>query len=109
MSADKHLRRAVRALAGLDDAALDAVTPDAMRAVMTRRGWSITGLGIHHLEGWRFAEESPTVIAYVPTLATSPYGYRVDVRRWADSVRRGALDVAPAEVLAEALAWLDSP
>lgn len=28
------LLRAVRALAGLDPAALDAVTPDAMRAVM---------------------------------------------------------------------------
>ena len=39
MSADTHLRRAVRALAGLDGKALDAVTPDAMRAVMTARGW----------------------------------------------------------------------
>lgn len=98
-----HLRAAVRALAGRDLLAFGCVSPDAMRAVMARRGWERTGLGAHHLEGYRSPGGHPHVLAYVPTLATSPFGYRADVARWCEAVARDQCDATPAEVLAEAL------
>lgn len=116
------LLRAVRALAGLDPAALDEVTPDAMRAVMLARGWR------HDRDVPWFADRAQTVFeewehdtahgegcrGFGPRVAPA---VRVcvlagieaaETRRyasewaWAVATRHG--DVAPAEVLAEALA-----
>lgn len=115
------LLRSVRALAGLDNAALDAVTPDAMRAVMTRRGWvfdcALPWFADHSqtaFEEW----EHPTAEGagsrgggprMVPSVRVAVLdGIDADeVRRyvaewaWAVATRHG--DVAPAEVLSEAM------
>lgn len=116
------LLRAVRALAGLDPAALDAVTPDAMRAVMLARGWRF-----ERALPW-FADHAQTAFEEWEHDAAQGAGSRGggprmvpvvrvcvldgidadEVRRyvaewaWAAATRHG--DVAPAEVLAEALA-----
>ena len=78
-----NLRAASRALAGIDAATLDAVTPAAMRAVMERRG-VIRG-------------------ALVPVLPDAGDA-RLRTVEWAESVATRHGDVSPAEVLAEAIA-----
>lgn len=111
-----HLRVAVRALAGLDNAALDAVTPDAMRAVLKRRGWSHTGDAPWYADQSKTAFEEwdhPTARnvggrarwlrdALVPVLPDA-VDKGIRVIEWAETVATRHGDVAPAEVLAEAL------
>lgn len=115
------LRRAVRALAGLDPAALDAVTPDAMRAVMVARGWRMATT-VRMLDGQVAAEvwdhdtasgagrrpgaarAVPSVhVRVLPSTDADEALFRASDWAWAVATRHG--DVAPAEVLAEALAW----
>lgn len=111
-----HLRAAVRALAGLGDGALDAVTPDAMRAVLKRRGWSHTGDAPWYADQSKTAFEEwdhPTARnvggrarwlrdALVPVLPDA-VDKGIRVIEWAETVATRHGDVAPAEVLAEAL------
>ncbi len=117
-----NLRAASRALAGIDAATLDAVTPAAMRAVMERRGWRFdcalpwfADQTQTAYESWEHATAQgagsrggsarmvPDVL--VPVL---PGADAAEIRRyvaewaWALATRHG--DVSPAEVLAEAIA-----
>lgn len=125
MSSDAHLRRAVRALAGLDSDALDAVTPDAMRAVMAARGWRFDCALPWYADRSQTAYESwehPTAkgegsrggsarftpdvqVCVLPSLTERDHRRGVGEWAWALATRHG--DAAPAEVLAEALAWAD--
>lgn len=115
------LLRAVRALAGLDPAALDAVTPDAMRAVMTRRGWRFeehvpwfADADVTAWESWEHdtamgagSFHGSTRIVPAVQVCVLPGIDADEVRRyvaewaWAVATRHG--DVAPAEVLSEAM------
>ncbi len=98
-------------MAGLDDGAFDAVTPEAMRAVMARHGWefvrAVFGRENPTHEGEPDAERhifsDGVTWAYVPVRQTDMY--RFLVKRWAEVVAGtpGTM-LAPAEVLAEALA-----
>ena len=112
-AADTHLRRAVRALAGLDDAALDAVTPDAMRAVMTRRGWTRGPDERGMLDSSLVVAESyvtgPHRAPVRVPLAFTGETRRMFVAEWAHDAAVQIGEVAPAEVLAEALAWPNAP
>lgn len=102
------LRRAVRALAGLDPDALKSVTPDAMRGVMEARGWSKTGELRFPANPSRVAFESfdhPTAKGadqnvLVPQ-RTDASDYPRRVVDWAHDLAARHGDVAPAEVLAE--------
>lgn len=115
------LLRAVRALAGLDNVALDAVTPDAMRAVMLARGWRheddvpwFADADVTAWESWehdtaRGAGSFHGSARMIPDVQVCvlPGADADEVRRyvaewaWAVATRHG--DVAPAEVLAEAM------
>lgn len=117
-----RLRAASRALAGIDAATLDAVTPAAMRAVMERRGWTLDARlpwfadrNVVAFESW----EHPTAqgagsrggsARFVPDVrvAVLPGIDAAEARRyvaeWAWSLATRHGDVSPAEVLAEALA-----
>lgn len=112
-AADKHLRRAVRAIAGLDNAALDAVTPDAMRAVLTRRGWT-RGPDERGMLDTSLVVAESYVIGPHRAPVRVPLAYTGETRRmmvesWAHDAAVQIGDVAPAEVLAEALARPDAP
>lgn len=116
------LRSASRALAGIDVATLDAVTPAAMRAVMERRGWTLDArLPWFGDPAWTAFEswEHPTAqgagsrggsARFVPDVrvAVLPGIDAAEARRyvaeWAWSLATRHGDVSPAEVLAEALA-----
>lgn len=103
------LRRAVRALAGLDPDALKSVTPDAMRRVMEARGWSKTGELRFPAVPSRVAFESfdhPTAKgadqnAVLVPQRTDASDYPRRVVDWAHDLAARHGDVAPAEVLAE--------
>jgi len=117
-----RLRAASRALAGIDAATLDAVTPAAMRAVMERRGWRKVAdvpwycdRNVVAFESW----EHPTAqgagsrgggFRMVPTVqvmllpGVDADEHRRFVGEWAWSLATRHGDVSPAEVLAEALA-----
>jgi len=115
------LRCASRALAGIDAATLDAVTPAAMRAVMERRGWRLDArlpwFGdpmVTAFESWEHATAQgagscggfrtvPTVQVMVLPGADADE-HRRYVAEWAWSLATRHGDVSPAEVLAEALA-----
>lgn len=112
-SADNHLRRAVRALAGLDDAALDAVTPEAMRLVMMRRGWKRGADERGMLDSSLVVAECYVIGPHrapvkVP-LAFTGETRRMFVAEWAHDAAVQIGEIAPAEILAEALAWWDAP
>ena len=115
------LLRAVRALAGLDNVALDAVTPDAMRAVMLARGWRheddvpwFADADVTAWESWEHdtargagsfhgsARMIPGVqVCVLPGVDAAEVRRYVAEWAWAVATRHG--DVAPAEVLAEAM------
>lgn len=117
MSSDKKdvaLLTAVRALDGLDDGALDAVTPAAMRRVMERKGWSHQGT-VRFVRGGDAAQETyahPTArgcrkgatlrTPVVPVARGAEW--RARVVEWASTTAERHGDVSAAEVLAEALA-----
>ena len=108
------LLRAVRALAGLDPAALDAVTPDAMRAVMTRRGWrkvaDVPWFADCNVVAFEAYDHDTAVNvrrgiirdALIPVLSNAA-DTRLRTVEWAENVATRHGDVAPAEVLAEAM------
>ena len=108
------LLRAVRALAGLDPAALDAVTPDAMRAVMTRRGWrkvaDVPWFADCNVVAFEAYDHDTAVNvrrgiirdALIPVLPNAADA-RLRTVEWAENVATRHGDVAPAEVLAEAM------
>lgn len=111
---DRHLRRAVRALAGLDDAALDRVTIDAQRSVLMRRGWKrshneYTAVAPRRVacEVWRRDDGLSRVSVFVLD-GTPTSALRMFAESWARDIASHDRD-APAEVLAEALAWWDAP
>jgi hypothetical protein len=106
------LRRAVRALAGLDREFLIGTSPDAMQRVMEARGWTK-----HSEVPW---PGDPSRVAFHvydhPTALGDPGGVTPAVRvpqdpdaadyphrviDWASAVAHRHGDVAPAEVLAE--------
>lgn len=107
-----HLVRAVSALAGLDDAALDALTLDALRRVLERRGWRVTDE--------QDEPESPYATYANPAAPNPPprgvwsgplvprevvpLRWRLDVRDCCEAVATMHGNVAPAVVLAEVLA-----
>ena len=121
-AARDRLRAASQALAGIDAATLDAVTPAAMRAVMERRGWRLDCALPWYADQTQTAWESwehataqgagsrgggprtvPDVqIAVLPGLVAKDHRRGVAEWAWALATRHG--DVSPAEVLAEALA-----
>lgn len=120
MTAPTHLLRAVRALVGLDPAALDAVTPDAMRAVMLARGWRFDRAEPWHgdpalraCEVWEHDRARgiapgrpwPATVRVVVLGGVDASETRRHVVTWAEAVATRHGDAAPAEVLAEALAW----
>ncbi len=110
-AARDRLRAASQALAGIDAATLDAVTPAAMRAVMGRRGWrKVADVPLHPglpavaWERYERATRSLTPEVHV-IVCEAPADERRDaVLRWATVVAYRHGDVSPAEVLAEALA-----
>ena len=102
------ITRAVRALAGLDAAALDAVTYHGMVDVLCARGWVFIGPRV--LDGQWAAERFehgtalgglPLPAVWVPSLRLDDWGARVV--DWATATARRHGDVAPAELLADAL------
>lgn len=111
-----HLKRAVSALAGLDRDALDEVTPEAMRRVLERRGWVLAGVqrlagdsSVAAFEVYRHdtataaCRQRGTVRSVLlPTIRLADYSLRV--ADWCETVASRHGDVAPAVVLAEALA-----
>lgn len=110
-----RLRAASRALAGIDAATLDAVTPAAMRAVMERRGWrkvaDVPWFGDCDVVAFEAYDHDTAaglrrgVIrdALVPVLPNAGDA-RLRTVEWAENVATRHGDVSPAEVLAEALA-----
>jgi len=111
-----HLTRAVSALAGLDDGTLDAVTPEAMRRVLTRRGWTLAGVNrlagdssvvafeVHHHDTARAACRQRGTVRSVLLPAVRLADYRLRVVDWCEALASRHGDVAPAVVLAEVLA-----
>lgn len=84
----ERLTRASRALDELDDAALDAVTPEAIHAVNKRRGWE--------------RPDGPGA------MSDDPETHRWVVAAWAGATAARAGNVSAVEVLAEALAEVAS-
>ena len=115
-----QLRRAVRALAGIDRALCRTITPEAMRRVCAQRGWTMTetqplagrpdqvGSEIYDHPTANHADryEIPCVQIHVNPIFAD---YGVRVREWATDVATRHGDVAPAEILAEALAATEAP
>ena len=111
-----RVMRAVSALAGLDNDALDAVTPEAMRRVLERRGWKLAGVNrlagdssvvafeVHHHDTARAACKQRGTVRSVLLPALRLADYRLRVADWCEAVASRHGDVAPAVVLAEALA-----
>lgn len=111
-----HLMRASSALAGLDNDALDAVTPEAMRRVLERRGWKLAGVNrlagdssvvafeVHHHDTARATCRQRGTMRSVLLPAVRLADYRLRVADWCEAVASRHGDVAPAVVLAEALA-----
>ena len=108
------LRRAVRALEGLDDTVLTCVTPLAMARVLYMRGWFLVGTqpfpGDVTREAFHIYEHDTalcTVRGYTPSVMVpidkSAGDYPRRVREWARDTATRHGNVAPAEVLAEAL------
>lgn len=107
------LSRAVQAFAGLDDGAFEAVTPEAMRAVLARHGWEFVRsvlseavLTQGEIRADRYLFSDGVTWTLVPVIRNDTY--RFLVKQWAEIVA-GAPDprLAPAQVLAEALAEVD--
>lgn len=107
------LRKAVRALAGLDHGTLGSLTVQTMQTVCTRRGWIRVGVQPWPGDPGKVAFEiydnakatcgetiSCVMIPQAPT--AGDYARRVWEWVFALATRHG--DVAPAEILAEALA-----
>lgn len=108
------LRRAVRGLAGLDDAMLTCVTPLAMARVLYLRGWFLVGTQPFPGDPTRVAfhiyehdTALGTVRGYTPSVMVpmdkKAGDYSRRVREWAEGVATRHGNVATAEVLAEAL------
>lgn len=110
-----RLRSASRALAGIDAATLDAVTPAAMRAVMERRGWrkvadvpwfadrnEVAFEAYDHdaAAGLRGGIIRDALVPVLPNAGDA----QLRTVEWAENVATRHGDVSPAEVLAEALA-----
>lgn len=110
------LLRAVRALAGLDPDALKSITPEAMRRVLGRRGWTKTGeipwagdpsrVGFHTYDHPTALGCGGDPMGVIPAVLVpegpDAHDYPCRVMEWATDVAARHGDVAPAEVLAEA-------
>lgn len=94
-----RLRRSVRALAGLASNVFESVTPYALRAVLTRRGWVFREVERDY-EQWRHPYHDDPVCVPVD----GPLG--IKSIRWAIDELAGphVAKIAPAELLAELLA-----
>lgn len=113
-SGEDTLRRAVRALAGLDPDFLQRTTPDAMLRVMGARGWtkradipfpgdpSRVAFRTYDHPTAQGTDRGKIVPAVLVPQGTDAPDYPRRVVAWAHdlAIRHG--DVAPAEVLAEA-------
>jgi hypothetical protein len=103
-----RLRAACRALAGIAPDVLASVTPAALRAVLTARGWTLDLAHDQH-EWWRCpvpAANLPSAFGNVvvfPARGTTLAQTLTDFCN-AASARHG---IAPAELLAEVLAAVD--
>ena len=108
------LRRAVKAIGGLDDTVLTCVTPRVMARVLYLRGWFLVGTQpfpgdptrvVFHI--YEHDTALGTVRGYTPSVmvpADKKAGdYSRRVREWAEGVATRHGNVATAEVLAEAL------
>ena len=110
-----NLTRASRALAGIDAATLDAVTPAAMRAVMERRGWTKSASSgrpsglVYDVWDHPTAQHAVSGARRAVLVPADVRMFHADrVRTWAVSTAERHGDVSPAEVLAEALAEVQS-
>lgn len=110
------LRRSARAMYGVDRDALQGLAPEAMRAVLTKRGWHLDSKAMWYADRSVVAAEvweHPTARATKPG---QPWLKRVEVlvlpdaadkatrvAEWAEAVASRHGDVSAVEVLAEAL------
>lgn len=108
------LRRAVRALAGLDPETLCKVTPEDMRAVLLARGWVYEGPDCQEPSKVRFTiynnmgalgcgRDGDVPWVQVP-MHPAFADYTRRVVEWVNDVATRHGDVAPAEILGEVLA-----
>ena len=111
----KNLRRAVRAMAGMDDKSLVSVTSVGMRKACNCRGWECTrtvpfpGEPDHiafevYTHGAIISRTTMDGSVRVPCDSTTA-DYPTRVREWAETMAQRHGDVTPTEILAEALYW----